>query len=282
MVNTTIHKKTLAMHNILSWVSPLVTGTVRQPVSSVTAPRSLSAGRQSFCEHLQLVASTQLKFFSSKSSHHIYNYVQIYMYVYHDLHIIVTSDFSKYVHSDSFIGLELHLLPGAVHQAVKSNANFVCVGFGSQLGTWEQILSEQNPLLRVQWEGPKLCNTTPWLKPRLRLVMTSHMSNHYNETIVCLGTRTEPSSQTGELGCRILQSIASEIQGFQPHVEQISQAPLKVHSTLNKCPCLPCLTKPIETKRMTWAAMATAKPRPPNTRTVTTRSRCLCGALKLQ
>ena len=47
----------------------------------------------------------------------------------------------------------------------------------------------------------------------------------------------------------------------------------------------PCLTKPIETKRMTWAAMATAKPRPPNTRitrTVTTRSRCLCGALKLQ
>lgn len=139
------------------------------------------------------------------------------MYVYHDLHIyvytyIVTSDFLKYVHSDSFIGLELHLLPGAVHQAVKSNANFVCVGFGSQLGTWEQILSEQNPLLRVQWEGPKLCNTTPWLKPRLRLVMTSHMSNHCNETIVCLGTRTEPSSQTGELGCRILQSIASEIQ----------------------------------------------------------------------
>lgn len=82
MVNTTIHKKTLAMYNILSWVSPLVTGTVRQPVSSVTAPRSLSAGRQSFCERLQLVASTQLKLFSSKSSHHIYNYVQIYMYDY--------------------------------------------------------------------------------------------------------------------------------------------------------------------------------------------------------
>ena len=70
------------MYNILSWVSPLVTGTVRQPVSSVTAPRSLSAGRQSFCERLQLVASTQLKLFSSKSSHHIYNYVQIYMYDY--------------------------------------------------------------------------------------------------------------------------------------------------------------------------------------------------------
>lgn len=56
------------------------------------------------------------------------------------------------------------------------------------LPAWDvgTILSEQNPLLRVQRKGPKLCNTTPWLKPKLRLVMTSHMSNHCNETIVCL------------------------------------------------------------------------------------------------
>lgn len=83
------------------------------------------------------------------------------MYVYHDLHIIVTSDFSKYVHSDSFIGLELHLLPGAVHQAVKSNANFVCVGFGSQLGTWEQIRTKfANRGIGLQ-NSPKHCLRDP-------------------------------------------------------------------------------------------------------------------------
>ena len=76
------------------------------------------------------------------------------------------------------------------------------------------------PLLWVQWEGPKLCNIAPWLKGRLRLCK-NHKSKHCNENIVCLGTRTEPSSQTRELGCRILQTIASEIQWFQPDVEQV-------------------------------------------------------------